>query len=204
MAGPKGRKCRYWQNVYSPVTGGMVRRCASYDGKMGEMADLGQVGTTLKASFDAVKDVAVAALIGVAGAVAAYKGIELLGPYVGLKDEVTGKVNMESVEADIGIGILGLGGGILFTRFILPAKPNVGTNIAIGAMVLMGVKLLLRLTGKQVMIVEVPEKKTTTTTGLIETELPGFKEQYRALQPVAGLINAQTASRFRPQFAGYA
>jgi len=197
--GGLGRKCTGWQTVYSPATGGMVRKCAKFSGgshrRMSELGDLGQVGTSLKASFDAVKDVAVAALIGVGGAVGSFEIVKMLAPSIGLADKLDPKkANMESTEADIAVGIMGLGGGILLTRFIFPTKPEIGTNVAIGALVLTGIRLLLRLTGKTVTVVE--------TAGLdyIVSEEPGFKRQYQALN-VGGIQQSEPVNVFKPQFA---
>lgn len=134
------RKCKRFKNVYSPATGGMVRKCASFGGVGGEgflgslegTPALGQAGT-LRGTFSDVKDVAVTASIGAIGAIVTdmvfdqlTKNIESLSGLVGYKRALA--------EAVTGVAI-----GIAVGKFL--KRPKLGAKLAMGPIVLAALRI---------------------------------------------------------------
>lgn len=132
-------KCLRYKNVFSPTTGGMVRRCAKFAGAGGGL--LGGLGgspalgaaTTLRATFGDVKDVAITAGIGAAGAIVTdivfdqlTKNIESLAGLTGYKRALA--------EAVTGIAI-----GIAVGKFL--KKPRLGAKLAMGPVVLAALRV---------------------------------------------------------------
>lgn len=135
-------RCLRYKNVYSPTTGGMVRRCAKFSGGGGGLLGglggtpvLGQ-GQTLRATFNDVKSVAITAGIGAGGAILTdivfdqlQKNIESLAGLTGYKRAVA--------EAATGIAI-----GIFVGKFL--KNPRLGAKLAAGPVVL----AILRIAGE--------------------------------------------------------
>lgn len=122
------------------------------------LGDLG-AGEGLMASFSAVKGVLITGLIAAGGAVVTRK----------LFDAYGSKLNLTkgSIEESLAIGAIGIGGGIMISKFL--KKPDIGAAFAVGTLVLAGMNIIGNILG------------TTAGLGYIVAEKPGFKAAQMAL-----------------------
>jgi len=112
------RKCVRWQEVYSPVLGKMVRRCADFEG--GGLSGIGNLGALSDILTPDVVGTIKTGLIAAAGAVVGDKATE----YAAEKFGVSGNTKL-LLQAAIGI----LGGGLVYK---FTANKELATAVALG------------------------------------------------------------------------
>lgn len=164
---------------HNKATGKYSKRRSRRSVMLGELG----AGEGLKATFQSVKGVLITGLVAAGGAVVTRK----------LFDAYGAKMNLAkgSLEESLAIGAVGIGGGIIISKFL--KKPDIAAAFAVGTLVLAGMNMLTNILG------------ATTTAGLgyIVAERPGYQ---------AGKMAALNATRieapgFQPQvvpaMAGY-
>ena len=125
-------KCKRWKNVYSPATGGMVRKCASFGGAglLGGLEGTPALGAgnSLRATFGDVKDVAITAAIGATGAIVTDIVFDQLTKNIEMLAGLTG-YQRAAAEAATGIAL-----GIVVGK--LMKRPKLGAKLAMGPVIL--------------------------------------------------------------------
>lgn len=126
------RTCAEWKNVYSPATGGYVRRCARMARRRRSLGEIGQLSLgnpgTLKGTLSDVKGVIFTSAVAVGGAVLTDKLFTLIAK----NWNVTGWKRY-TAEAATGIAL-----GIMVGKFL--KRPQLAAAIAVGPVVLAGLK----------------------------------------------------------------
>lgn len=122
------------------------------------MGNMG-AGEGIKASFSAVKSVLVTGLIAAGGAVVTRKLFDAYGAKMNL--------SKNSVEESLAIGAVGIGGGIIISKFL--KKPELGAAFAIGTVVLAGMNIIGNVLNP------------TSGLGYIQVDRPGFQPGQMAL-----------------------
>lgn len=133
-------RCTRFQRVWSPLTGGYVKRCAkrSSFGSLGEIGEIGELGetTSLRATLGDAKQVLITGSIAAGGAIITDKIFSMIEKrYPGLSGN----------KALIAQLVLGLGVGIVVGKFL--KKPKLGANLAIGPVVLVASRVLGQVLG---------------------------------------------------------
>ncbi len=133
-------RCVKYRNVYSPATGGMVRRCAQFagGGLLGGLEGAPALGqaNSLRATFGDVKDVAITASIGAGGAIVTDIIFDQLTKHVETLAGLTGYTRALA-EAAVGIAL-----GVVVGKFL--KRPRLGAKLAMGPVVL----AVLRIAGE--------------------------------------------------------
>jgi hypothetical protein len=134
-------RCVRWRNVYSPATGGTVRRCAEMarrrsSGLLGEIGDvaLGDPGP-LRGTLSDVKGVLLTGAVAAGGAILTDRVFSMIAS----KWNVTGWKRYMA-EAATGIAL-----GIAIGRFL--KRPRLAATVAIGPVVVAGLRMLGDLMG---------------------------------------------------------
>lgn len=131
-----GRTCVSYRNVYSPTTGGYVRRCARFSGSgLSGLGEFGQV-TTLRGTFDSVKDVLINGGIAAGGAYVADKLWGWLGGT---------KLALKPEEQTLAIMATGVGVGLIVAK--VAKKPRIGAALAVGPVAVGFLRLLGTMLG---------------------------------------------------------
>jgi len=179
--------CTKWQNVYSPATGGYVRRCApggfSGVGSVGSIGSLGQA-TTLRGTFADVKGVLITAGIAAGGVLLTDKVFDLFGA----------KLNLTGWKRHLAEAATGIAIGILVGKVL--KKPRLGAILATGPVVFAAVRMFSELMG-------VPAVSGMgSNLGLVD--VMAANDRRRITSPNMGVIQANPAdSNFmrRPDYA---
>lgn len=128
-----GKTCRSWKNVYSPQTGGMVRRCRSWStgglGSLGDLPGLGQA-TTLTGTMKSVQGVLMTGAIAAGGAILTDRVFSM----------VADKLNLSGYTQYLAEAATGVALGIVIGK--VTKKPKLGAAVAIGPVVLAALKIL--------------------------------------------------------------
>ncbi len=120
-------KCVAFKNVYSPATGGYIRKCKTFSGG-GGLSGLGQ-SSSLKASLMDVKDVVITGGIAAAGVLISDK----------LFDLIAGGMDLEGWERNLAQAATGIALGIIVGKFL--KKPRLAATLAVGPVVFAALRL---------------------------------------------------------------
>ena len=193
-----------YYDKYNPITHTKTRR--RYKRSMRG------IGATpeLKASFDAVKDIAILAAISAISAVAVdylFNSIKYKDPKTGVEDPTKNFLGLEIGKdedylARAGIGILA---SILYKKFIEKGKTpkvDIATGMALGPTVVSAYGIFSNMLKAPTMLSARPKVVKTGSTGYIEPiRVTGFKPALAGNRAIAA-IGAQQVGReggFRPQ-----
>ena len=198
-----GKKMQYYDR-YNPITHTKTRR--RYKRSMRG------IGATpeLKASFDAVKDIAILAAISAISAVAVdylFNSIKYKDPKTGVEDPTKNFLGLEIGKdedylARAGVGILA---SILYKKFIEKGKTpkvDIATGMALGPTVVSAYGIFSNMLKAPTMLSARPKLSGLERTGYIEPiRATGFKPALAGNRAIAA-IGAQQVGReggFRPQ-----
>jgi len=183
--------CKRTKKVFSPALGRMVVRCAEFDKGGFSMGALRIPGV----DFGQIKDTLITGGVAVGGAVMTGKVVAYIAPLVKLDPESLKPEEVQRSKTWLPVFEIatGIGLGILVTK--LTKKPDLGAALAIGPVVVNGLKIVSGILATN-----------NGISGLRRAGLPGRQPLGAVIEqqafPPEGMYDRQYASEFgQPQAA---